>query len=111
REIERLQRENEELRREKEEAKAREEAERREKEAERREKEAERRKNQRTTLEEYLYNCHFHLYKKLALADKSKSSTGFTKVEGKYYPKWLRPWTSFTNTQRQDHFEAIRRVC
>ncbi|KAJ0126413.1 hypothetical protein HZ326_30480, partial [Fusarium oxysporum f. sp. albedinis] len=105
-------------RREKEEAKAREEAERREKEvakareeAERREKEAERRKNQRTTLEEYLYNCHFHLYKKLALADKSKSSTGFTKVEGKYYPKWLRPWTSFTNTQRQDHFEAIRRVC
>ncbi|KAK2926387.1 hypothetical protein FoTM2_013253 [Fusarium oxysporum f. sp. vasinfectum] len=104
REIERLQRENEELRREKEEAKAREEA-------ERREKEAERRKNQRTTLEEYLYNCHFHLYKKLALADKSKSSTGFTKVEGKYYPKWLRPWTSFTNTQRQDHFEAIRRVC
>ncbi|KAL7755596.1 hypothetical protein ACKLNR_014694 [Fusarium oxysporum f. sp. zingiberi] len=40
-----------------------------------------------------------------------QSSTGFTKVEGKYYPKWLRPWTSFTNTQRQDHFEAIRRVC
>ncbi|KAH7247653.1 uncharacterized protein BKA55DRAFT_691780 [Fusarium redolens] len=111
REIERLQRENEELRREKEEAKAREEAERRENEELRREKEAERRKNQRTTLEEYLYNCHFHLYKKLALADKSKSSTGFTKVEGKYYPKWLRPWTSFTNTQRQDHFEAIRRVC
>ncbi|KAH6881158.1 hypothetical protein B0T10DRAFT_141469 [Thelonectria olida] len=90
REIERLQRENEKLRLE---------------------KEAERRKNQRTTLKEYLYNCHFHLYKKLALADKSKSSTGFTKVEGKYYPKWLRPWTSFTNTQRQLHFEAIRRVC
>ncbi|KAG7414983.1 hypothetical protein FoTM2_017293 [Fusarium oxysporum f. sp. vasinfectum] len=111
REIERLQRENEELRREKEEAKAREEAERREKEEAKAREEAERRKNQRTTLEEYLYNCHFHLYKKLALADKSKSSTGFTKVEGKYYPKWLRPWTSFTNTQRQDHFEAIRRVC
>ncbi|KAH6971914.1 hypothetical protein EDB80DRAFT_758136 [Ilyonectria destructans] len=123
-EIERLQRENEELRREKEaerrekeEAKAREEAERREKEeAKAREEqakareEAERRKNQKTTLEEYLYNCHFHLYKKLALADKSKSSTGFTKVEDKYYPKWLRPWTSFTNTQRH-HFEAIRRVC
>ncbi|KAH6955977.1 hypothetical protein BKA56DRAFT_435795, partial [Ilyonectria sp. MPI-CAGE-AT-0026] len=91
--------------------KAREEqAKAREEQAKARE-EAERRKNQRTTLEEYLYNCHFHLYKKLALADKSKSSTGFTKVEGKYYPKWLRPWTSFTNTQRQDHFEAIRRVC
>ncbi|KAF6528167.1 hypothetical protein HZS61_008469 [Fusarium oxysporum f. sp. conglutinans] len=118
REKEAERREKEAERREKEEAKAREEAERREKEAERREKEeakareeAERRKNQRTTLEEYLYNCHFHLYKKLALADKSKSSTGFTKVDGKYYPKWLRPWTSFTNTQRQVHFEAIRRVC
>ncbi|KAF6517518.1 hypothetical protein HZS61_003079 [Fusarium oxysporum f. sp. conglutinans] len=98
-------------RREKEEAKAREEAERREKEEAKAREEAERRKNQRTTLEEYLYNCHFRLYKKLALADKSKSSTGFTKVEGKYYPKWLRPWTSFTNTQRQDHFETIRRVC
>ncbi|KAM6506299.1 hypothetical protein FSOLCH5_013289 [Fusarium solani] len=104
REIERLQRENEKLRREK-------EAERREKEEAKAREEAERRKNRRTTLEEYLYNCHFHLYKKLALADKSKSSTGFTKVEGKYYPKWLRPWTSFTNTLRQDHFEAIRRVC
>ncbi|KAK0629986.1 hypothetical protein B0T17DRAFT_491294 [Bombardia bombarda] len=98
-------------RREKEEAKAREQAERREKEEAKAREEAERRKNQRTTLEEYLYNCHFYLYEKLGLADKSKSSTGFTKVEGKYYPKWLRPWTSFTNTQRQHHFEAIRTVC
>ncbi|KAM5361213.1 hypothetical protein ACJA88_014552 [Fusarium oxysporum] len=45
------------------------------------------------------------------LSSARGSSTGFTKVEGKYYPKWLRPWTSFTNTQRQDHFEVIRRVC
>ncbi|KAK2922977.1 hypothetical protein FoTM2_017219 [Fusarium oxysporum f. sp. vasinfectum] len=118
REKEAERREKEAERREKEAERREKEAERREKEAERREKEeakareeAERRKNQRTTLEEYLYNCHFHLYKKLALADKSKSSTGFTKVDGKYYPKWLRPWTSFTNTQRQVHFEAIRRVC
>ncbi|KAF5978417.1 metalloprotease [Fusarium coicis] len=111
REIERLLRENEELRRENEAERREKEAERREKEAERREKEAERRKNQKTTLEEYLYNNHFHLYKKLALADKFKSSTGFTKVEGKYYPKWLRPWTSSMNAQRQGHFEAIRRVC
>ncbi|KAI8674491.1 hypothetical protein NCS57_00347000 [Fusarium keratoplasticum] len=87
-----------------------EEARAREEEARARE-EAERRRNQKTTLEEYLHNCHFCLYKKLELADKSKSSTGFTKVEGKYYPKWLRPWTSFTNTQRQHHFEAIRTVC
>jgi hypothetical protein len=93
------------------EAKAREEVERREKEEAKAREEAERRKNQRTTLEEYLSNCHFGLYKKLGLADKSKSSTGFTKVEGKYYPKWLRPWTSFTNTQRRHHFEAIRTVC
>ncbi|KAJ4200320.1 hypothetical protein NW759_015897 [Fusarium solani] len=99
------------LRQQLEEAKAREQAERREKEEARAREQAERRKNQKTTLEEYLHNCHFYLYKQLGLADKSKSSTGFTKVEGKYYPKWLRPWTSFTNTQRQHHFEAIRTVC
>ncbi|KAJ2897772.1 hypothetical protein MKZ38_004395 [Zalerion maritima] len=110
-EILQLRQELEAERREKEEAKAREEAERREKEEAKAREEAERRKNQRTTLEEYLYNCHFYLYEKLGLADKSKSSTGFTKVEGKYYPKWLRPWTSFTNSQRQQHFEAIRTVC
>ncbi|KAM0270879.1 hypothetical protein ACHAQH_009280 [Verticillium albo-atrum] len=104
REIKRLQRELEQVRREKEEARAREE------EAKAREEE-ERRKNQKTTLEEYLYNCHFHLYTKLGLADKSKSSTGFTRVEGKYYPKWLRPWNNFTNTLRDRHFEVIRRVC
>ncbi|KAH6961656.1 hypothetical protein BKA56DRAFT_181919 [Ilyonectria sp. MPI-CAGE-AT-0026] len=109
-EIKRLQRENEKLRLEKEAERREKEAERREKEAAKAREEAERRKNQRTTLEEYLYNCHFLLYKKLALADEFKSSTGFTKVEGKYYPKWLRPWTSFPNTQRH-HFEAIRRVC
>ncbi|KAH7377118.1 hypothetical protein B0T11DRAFT_273543 [Plectosphaerella cucumerina] len=104
REIERLRQENEELKREKEQAQAREEH-------ERREKEDAKRKNQKTTLEEYLHNCHFHLYKKLGLADQSKSSTGFTKVEGKYYPKWLRPWSDFTNTQRQQQFEEIRRIC
>ncbi|RSL42069.1 hypothetical protein CEP54_015615 [Fusarium duplospermum] len=110
-EIERLRQENDELRREKEEAKAREEeAKAREEEAKARE-DAERRKNQRTTLKEYLYNCHFHLYKKLALTDKTRLSTGFTKVEGKYYPKRLRPWTSSMNAQRQLHLEALRRVC
>ncbi|KAJ4308807.1 hypothetical protein N0V84_011877 [Fusarium piperis] len=108
----------EEARAREEEARAREqEARAREQEARAREEEArareqaERRKNQKTTLDEYLHNCHFRLYKQLGLADKSKSSTGFTKVDGKYYPKWLRPWTSFTNTQRQHHFEVIRTVC
>jgi len=67
--------------------------------------------NRETTLAEYLYNCHFHLYTKLGLADKSKSSTGFTKVEGKYYPRWLRPWDNFASALRQRHFEVIRRVC
>lgn len=68
------------------------------------------RENQKTTLEEYLYNSHFHLHTKLRLADLSKSSTGYTKVEGKYYPKWLRPWDDFKNVLRQQHFGAIRRV-
>ena len=77
-----------------------------------REKEQERRKNQKTTLEKYLYNCHFHLYQKLGFADKSKFSRGLaTRVEGKYYPKWLRPWNDFSNTLRQQHFEDIKRVC
>ncbi|RTE67928.1 hypothetical protein BHE90_017697 [Fusarium euwallaceae] len=75
-----------------EEAKAREEAARAREEAKAREQ-AERRKNQKTTLEEYLHNCHFYLYKQLRLADKSKSSTGFTKVEG--------------NENAVDHFEKL----
>ncbi|KAJ6436762.1 hypothetical protein O9K51_10728 [Purpureocillium lavendulum] len=105
REIEKLQHLLDKERREK-------EQERREKEQERREKEEEQRKNRKTTLEEYLHNCHVHLYQKLMLADKSKSSTGLaTRVDGKYYPKWLRPWNNFTNYQRQRHFEDIKRVC
>ncbi|ROT38612.1 hypothetical protein SODALDRAFT_311485 [Sodiomyces alkalinus F11] len=117
REIERLQHElqqakarEERERREKEQAKAREERERREKEQAKAREEQERRKNQNTTLEEYLYNCHFHLYKKLGFSDPSKSSTGFTRVEGKYYPKWLCPWDNFANVHRQRHFEVIRTI-
>ncbi|KAJ4237556.1 hypothetical protein NW757_013257 [Fusarium falciforme] len=100
----------EEARAREEEARAREQAERREGEEARTREQAKRRKNQKTTLDEYLHNCHFRLYKQLRLADKSKLLMGFMKVEGKYYPKWLRPWTSFTNTHRQHHFEAIRTV-
>ncbi|KAM4063335.1 ATP-dependent DNA helicase PIF1 [Hirsutella rhossiliensis] len=125
-EIEKLQRLLKKARREKEEAKAREEeakvreeeAKVREEEAKAREEEAkareeeERRKSQKTTLEEYLYNCHFHLYTKLGFADKSKSSTGLaTRVDNKYYPKWLRPWNTFASYQRHQHFDEIRRVC
>lgn len=77
---------------------------------ERSEKEQERRKNQKTTLKEYLYNCHFHLYRKLSLADASYSLIGTTRVDGKYYPKWLWPWREFENTHRQRHFDVIKRA-
>ncbi|KAM3537014.1 hypothetical protein ARSEF1564_010059 [Beauveria bassiana] len=106
-------------RREKEEAKAREEeAKAREEEAkvrdenERREKENEKLKNQKTTLAEYLHNCHFDIYQKIRLAGASESSAGLaTSVDGKYYPKWLRPWTDFSANHRQEHFNDIIRVC
>jgi len=104
REIQRLRQQLEQERREK-------EQERREKEEAKAREEQERRRNQKTTLEEYLYNSHFHLYNKLGLADLSRSSTGFTKVEGKYYPKWLRPWREFENVHRRRHFEAMRTAC
>ncbi|OAA46030.1 hypothetical protein ISF_09564 [Cordyceps fumosorosea ARSEF 2679] len=95
-----------------EEAKAREQEARVREENERREKEAERRKNRNTTLAEYLYNCHFDLYRKLRLAGPSKSSTGLaTSVDGKYYPRWLRPWHAFTDSQRHEHFNDIIRTC
>ncbi|CAI6091435.1 unnamed protein product, partial [Clonostachys chloroleuca] len=124
-EIVRLQRENEKLRREKEAAEAREEKERREKEAaqareekERREKEKERREkeelareNQPTTLDEYLWNCHTYLYQNFKLADKSISSTGSTRVDGKFYPMWLRPWSKFADSLRQQQFEVIKGAC
>ncbi|KAM3552241.1 hypothetical protein MY1884_003652 [Beauveria asiatica] len=99
-------------RREKEEAKAREENERREKEEAKAREENERRKSQKTTLAEYLYNCHFDLYQKLRLAGPSESSTGLaTSVDGKYYPRWLRPWQAFTDNGRREHFDDIIRIC
>ncbi|KAF5023364.1 hypothetical protein F66182_4567 [Fusarium sp. NRRL 66182] len=73
--------------------------------------EQERRKTQATTLDEYLYHCHFDLYEKLKLAPKHELSTGHTKVDGKYYPKWLRPWDGFMDIQRRQHFEEMRTSC
>ncbi|EJP61471.1 metalloprotease-like protein [Beauveria bassiana ARSEF 2860] len=102
----------EDLKKQLKEARAREENERREKEEAKAREENERRKNQRTTLAEYLYNCHFDLYQKLRLAGPSESSTGLaTSVDGKYYPRWLRPWRAFTDSQRQEHFDDIIRIC
>lgn len=75
-------------RREKEEARAREAEERREKEEVKAREGEECRKNQKTTLSEYLYNCHFDLYRKLRLAQALKSSTGLvTSVDSRYYPR------------------------
>lgn len=76
-----------------------------------RELEHERQKNQKTTLKEYLYNSHFYLYRNLRLASISRCLTGFTRVEGKYYPKWPRPWHDLENTHRQRHFKAIKTAC
>ena len=89
---------------------AREAAEARE-EQERHEKEQLRHKSQLTTLDKYLRNCHTYLYKSFKLADKSVSSTGFTKVDGKFYPKWLRPWTQFADSLRQQQFDVIVDAC
>ncbi|KAM3520209.1 hypothetical protein MY4038_009508 [Beauveria bassiana] len=94
-----------------EEAKAREENERREKEEAKAREEDERRKNQKTTVTEYLHNCHFHLYQNLKLADASKSSTGLaTSVDGRFYPRWLRPWKANTERQHHQQFEEIRSI-
>ncbi|KGQ04675.1 hypothetical protein BBAD15_g10076 [Beauveria bassiana D1-5] len=101
-----------ELERQLQQAKAREEEAKAREENERREKEKEKLKNQKTTLAEYLHNCHFDIYQKLRLAGASESSTGLaTSVDGKYYPKWLRPWTDFSANHRLEHFNDIIRVC
>ncbi|KAM4057222.1 metalloprotease-like protein [Hirsutella rhossiliensis] len=111
-EIETLRRLVEKERREKEQERREKEQERREKEEAKAREEQERQKSQKTTLEEYLFNCHFYLYTKLAFADKTKSSMGLaTRVDKKYYPKRLRPWNAFANSQRHQQFSEIRRVC
>ncbi|OAA34466.1 hypothetical protein NOR_08476 [Metarhizium rileyi] len=105
-----------ELERQLEQSKAR-EAEARAREAEARAREAEaraqneKRKNQKTTLAEYLHNCHLHLYQNLKLADTSQNSTGLaTSVDGRFYPRWLRPWKTDTERQHQQHIEEIRSI-
>ena len=63
-----------------------------------------------TTLSEYLHHCHARVFKALQIADTSVTSTGFaTKVDGKYYPMWLRPWDDCTN-HLQDNFNKIEGV-
>ena len=63
-----------------------------------------------TTLSEYLHYGHSRVFKALQIADKSVTSTGFmTKVDGKYYPMWRRPWDDFTD-YLQDNFNKIQEV-
>ncbi len=72
-------------------------------------REAEKR-TEKTTLEEYLRDCHNHVFKALRIADKDVSSAGrATKVDDKRYPMWLRPWNDFAHLQ-QDHFDRIQRA-
>ncbi|KAK4201573.1 hypothetical protein QBC40DRAFT_347788 [Triangularia verruculosa] len=117
RELEELRREKEEERREKEEVKARVAQERRELEEakareaqERCEKERLQLEHRQTTFLEYLHNYHRHLYNALQLTDTSRSSTGYTKVVGKYYPKRLRPWTNFADVLHPRYFDLIQKI-
>ena len=86
-----------------------------EEETRRREEETRRRKVaeqlvRETTLSEHLHHCHARVFKALQIADTSVTSTGFaTKVDGKYYPMWLRPWDDCTN-HLQDNFNKIEGV-
>ncbi|KAK0712720.1 hypothetical protein B0T26DRAFT_597263, partial [Lasiosphaeria miniovina] len=92
-------------------AKAREEAAKAREEQERREKEWLRLETRETTFLEYLRNCHSHLYNSLQLADASMSSTGSTKVLGKFYPKRLLLWTQFVDVLRPRYFDLVRKIC
>ncbi|KAK0703513.1 hypothetical protein B0T26DRAFT_731697 [Lasiosphaeria miniovina] len=109
--IAQLLRELEEVKAREEEAKAREEEAKVREARERQEKERLHLENRRTTLNEYLGNCHSLLYDSLRLADASISSTGFTNVLGKYYPKQLRPWTEFETVLLPQHFGFMSRIC
>nr|A0A516F183.1 RecName: Full=Meiotic driver SPOK4; AltName: Full=Spore killer 4 [Podospora anserina]QDO72524.1 spore killer protein 4 [Podospora anserina] len=94
-----------------EEAKAREEEAKAREAQERCEKERLQLEHRKTTFLEYLRNCHRHLYNALRLTDTSRSSTGYTKVVGKYYPKRLRPWTNFTNVLHPRYFDLVQKIC
>ncbi|KAF4973026.1 hypothetical protein FSARC_603 [Fusarium sarcochroum] len=54
---------------------------------------------QSTDLAQYLENCHRHLFQALTVRPNA-SSTSATKVNGKFYPLRLRPWTEFVALQQ-----------
>lgn len=73
--------------------------------------EEDRRKDQKSTLSEYLYNCHFHIYLKLRLPPPGHGlPVPATPVDGKFYPKRLLPWRTFAH-QRELRFNDLRAAC
>jgi hypothetical protein len=106
----------EQLRRALSEAQARADQERREKEEEKRRNvqlqgqlhEAQRRL-EKATFEEFLRDCH-HIFQSLKIAPREASSTGHgTKVDGRRYPAWLRPWSEFTELHR-GLYDSVQRI-
>ena len=62
--------------------------------------EQERQRTQMTTFEEYIKLCHDNLHYALSVeTDKRLTTKGFTNIKNKYYPKRLRPWAEFSETQ------------
>ncbi|KAK0725655.1 hypothetical protein B0H67DRAFT_659353 [Lasiosphaeris hirsuta] len=51
------------------------------------------------------------MYTQLVLAPNFQSTTGMTKVDGKFYPKRLRRWIHFASTLSQEHFDMAKSVC
>ncbi|KAF5139120.1 hypothetical protein E5D57_002910 [Metarhizium anisopliae] len=73
--------------------------------------EEDRRKDQKSTLPEYLYSCHFHIYLKLRLPPPGHGlPVPTTPVDGKFYPKRLLPWRTFAH-QRELRFNDLRAAC
>ncbi|KAF4967381.1 hypothetical protein FSARC_5060 [Fusarium sarcochroum] len=63
---------------------------------------------QGTDLTQYLEYCHLHLFQALTIRPNA-SSTSVTKVNGKFYPLRLRPWTDFVAVQ-QHQFQILKEV-
>lgn len=62
---------------------------------------------QNTTLNQYLEHCHRSLFQSFTVRP-AVSGTSVTKVDGKFYPLSLRPWTG--HTELEDEFRFIKDV-
>jgi len=63
---------------------------------------------QKTTLSQYLTECHYTLSLALTMAAPSALSRGLTRIDGRLYPQRLRKWDFDCQTE---HLDVIRRVC